>query len=617
MAVLALVVLSVTLGLQIFRVQFPLSFDLGESVGFLEAGLITVAVFCVAPLLAEPVRRWLGPRNAIWAALGGAGIGRLLIQVVHPVPFWLATASTVLVLCAWTLLLIALRGRGREGSGEFVLATLLGLSVDTAARTLFRTWDHAWQDGPLPLLLTLALLAGIGILLARTSRQLAAAENPRGGALALAALGPFLFLEVIFLQNPAFAASQSEVSLPFAAAAILIGDALAITAVSWGGVQRVSSLGTLVAATGLILATAVMLQWIAPTVALVLIVSQPLAAELLTASFSSEERRATPLATSLGVASGGLLFLALAVTYQIHYDTPLPFSNEILPPVAAAMLAFGAYRGGQIRAGARREWLYAAVPVLLIVVPALVRIAAPVKERVEGNGVSFRLVNYNVHMGVSTEGQVDLEPIAAAIEAQDPDVVTLQEVARGWATNGTTDAVAWLSNRLEMPYVYGPAADGQFGNAVLSRFPIVDWAVGELPKSSGSMTRGYLLSLLDIGRGDTVRVVSTHLEHGEENAPARLAQIEVLLDALGGAPRTVVAGDMNAEPGSVEIVAFTDTGLVSAQDAVGDPDAPTSWADGTRVDYVFGSEGVAFEDLEIPQTHASDHLPMAVTVSVS
>src|SRR3989304_5564568 len=100
-------------------------------------------------------------------------------------------------------------------------------------------------------------------------------------------------------------------------------------------------------------------------------------------------------------------------------------------------------------------------------------------------------------MGGGTGGQGDPEPEPPGAGGRG---------APGWATTGTTDAVAWLSNRLEMPYVYGPAADGQFGNAVLSRFPIVDWAVGELPKSSGSRPRGSPLSLLDIGRGDTVRV---------------------------------------------------------------------------------------------------------------
>jgi endonuclease/exonuclease/phosphatase family metal-dependent hydrolase len=619
-ATLALVALSVTLGLQVFRVQFPLSFDLGEDIGFVEAGLITVAVFGVGPLLAEPIRRLLGPRDALWTAFGGAVTGRLLIQFVHPVPFWLATASTVLALFAWTLLVISLRARGREGSGAFVMGTLLGLSLDTAVRTVFRTWDPAWQSGALAIALTLALAAGVGILLARTVDRLSAAERPRGGALALTAIGPFLFLEVVFLQSPAFAASQAGVSVPFAATAILVGDALAITAVSWGGVQRVSSLGTLAAATGLILATAVMLQWVAPTIALVLIVAQPLAAELLAASISSEDRTSTALSTSLGVAAGALLFLAFAVAYQIHYDTPLPFPNEMLPPVAAAILAFGAYRGGQIRAGARREWLYAAAPILLIVVPALVRIAAPVRQGTEGNGASFRLVNYNVHMGVNTRGQVDLEAIASAIEAENPDVVTLQEVARGWATNGTTDVASWLSARLEMRYVYGPAADGQFGNAVLSRLPIIGSTAGELPQSTGSMTRGYVEAVLDIdgiGGSRTLRVFSTHLQNEEANEPARMAEIPVLLDAWAGVPRTVIAGDMNAEPHSAEIEALTDAGLSSAQDEAGNPGAPTSWIDGTRIDYVFGSEGVKFDDFDIGRTRASDHLPMAVTVGLA
>lgn len=611
---LSLVALSVMLGLQIFRVCFPIAFDLGESIGFIDAGLITVAVFGASPLLAAPMRRQLGPRTALVLALGGAVVGRVLIQLVHPVPLALAYGSTMLVLVAWTLLLIALRGRGREGSAEFVLAFLLGLAGDTAMRVAFRTWDHAWQSGLIPVLVTLALAVAILALLARAADRLAAAEHPRGGGLALVALGPFLMLQVLFLQSPAFVASQGEVSLPLAAFAVLIGDALAITAVAWGGVQRVAKIGTLAAGAGLVLATALVRQLDGPPMVVVLMLAQPMAAELLTAVLDGDERAATPWSTSLGVAGGSLLFLALVLAYQIHYESPLPFSNRLLPPFAGALLAVGTAGGVAARAHARADWRLAAVPLMLLLVPA--SIGSGTTMIAEGNGKSLRLVSYNLHMGVNTEGQVNPEAMARVIEAQRPDVVVLQEVARGWALNGTTDIATWMAARLDMPYVYGPAADNQLGNAILSRLPVVASNAGTLPRSSGTMTRGYVRAVIDIG-GETVGVFSTHLQHKDESTQARLAQIEVLLEAWGGADRTVIAGDVNAYPDGPEVAEFLAAGFVSAQDDAGKGNRPTSWQDGTRVDYVFATPDLSFSDFALPFTQASDHLPLAVTVAAS
>ena len=65
-------------------------------------------------------------------------------------------------------------------------------------------------------------------------------------------------------------------------------------------------------------------------------------------------------------------------------------------------------------------------------------------------------MTYNLHNGFSTAGTLEMEAIARVIEAQDPDVVGLQEVSRGWAINGSMDMLEWLSQRLQMPYIYGP-----------------------------------------------------------------------------------------------------------------------------------------------------------------
>ncbi len=63
-------------------------------------------------------------------------------------------------------------------------------------------------------------------------------------------------------------------------------------------------------------------------------------------------------------------------------------------------------------------------------------------------------MSYNVHLGIDSDGQLDLEQVAPVVDGEHPDVVTLQEVVRGWPGAGGIDLAQWLSHRLRMSYVY-------------------------------------------------------------------------------------------------------------------------------------------------------------------
>jgi endonuclease/exonuclease/phosphatase family metal-dependent hydrolase len=318
------------------------------------------------------------------------------------------------------------------------------------------------------------------------------------------------------------------------------------------------------------------------------------------------------------MALGSFALLLLAFGYQIHYESPLPFPNTVLPPVAALLLGLGAVGRGRV-VGGRMAWGLLAVPVVLAAVPLTAALTRPDAEAARRRDGGFRLVSYNLHGGVDLRGQLDPEAIARVIEAQDPDVVALQEVARGWPISGTVDLAEWLSWRLRMPYRFGPAADGQFGNAVLSALPVLRWDTGRLPAGAGPMKRSYVRAVIGVGDGRTVTVIVTHLQHREENTPTRLLQIEELFRRWGGTPRTVIAGDLNAEPGSPEIGRFEEAGLESAQDATGHGGLFTAPSDQPRhrIDWIFGTPDLRFEGFAIPRTTASDHLPLAVTVSLA
>lgn len=141
-----LIALTVALGAQVVRVLFPLAYGFGETTSFATAGVLALAV-SLGPLLAAPMARALGPVVSLTASVGALLLLRLTMQVVRPIPLWLAAGGTAVAFVAWTVQFLRATGRG---SHCFVIGLIAGLALDVALRSGFWTWDYAWQDGPGP-----------------------------------------------------------------------------------------------------------------------------------------------------------------------------------------------------------------------------------------------------------------------------------------------------------------------------------------------------------------------------------------------------------------------------------------------------------------------------------
>ncbi|TDC06469.1 endonuclease/exonuclease/phosphatase family protein [Streptomyces sp. 8K308] len=153
-----------------------------------------------------------------------------------------------------------------------------------------------------------------------------------------------------------------------------------------------------------------------------------------------------------------------------------------------------------------------------------------------------------------------------------PDVCGFQEV---WATEDENLA-GWLAEELDMHWVWAPGevfehwrgrapepADG-VGNAVLSRWPLVDSEVRRLPTAGGpEEVRTALFALVD-APGARVPFFTTHLHSDPAGSAVRVAQVTELAgfvaERRGGTPfPPVVTGDFNAEPEADELRLFGGT----------------------------------------------------------
>ncbi len=274
----------------------------------------------------------------------------------------------------------------------------------------------------------------------------------------------------------------------------------------------------------------------------------------------------------------------------------------------------------------------------------------------------LRILTYNIKAGrYHPDG---LEAVARRIEAIAPDIVALQEVDRGATRSEGVDQPAWLGGRLGLVAAFGCSFTlpdgGEYGNALLSRWPIVaveTVALPHLADDARPWLRWLRPGLRPIRESDRawrlagqLRIASTlrrfypwreprTILHAKVESPwgpltvlvthwglqaaERAAQAAATLALADGVrDPLVLAGDFNAGPESAEIQ-YLRTRLVDVAQAVrltGEarltfPSGPRGarTADGWTgaIDYVFtrGLTPVAAEVIA-DATRASDHQPL-------
>lgn len=601
----------------------------GGKVGLVNAAPVVLGVFLAPFLLAVPARAARSPLVLDVSVLGLV-VARVAAQLAtaSTLRLVLAGAATVLGLLSLVAALTRVRTGDQadvvDGAHRYAAGVVWGLVLDGALHGVFLSWDPAWRTGPLPVVVVLGEAVAVVVLWRVLRRTLPGAvhEPAFGVGLGAAVLGPFLAAHLMMLHNVGFAASHG-VAIPAAVALVLAGDAAAMTAL-----HAVASRGIGRAEAAVLLACTLAVALVLPPAtgvvgAVAFVAAHAVAAVALRCGLAGPPgatQRDGAWRTAVALGIGTVLFVLAPVAYFYGQREPLPFAPTVLFDVVLVMVGLGYVpalapgRTRTVRAWALRPQLAPLVPLALVVWLVAASTGADVARASAPDG-TFRLVDFNVSYGVDRDGQVDPEGIARVIESQHPDVVALQEVTRGWIIAGNIDLYDWLAHRLGMPYrAFAPAADRQFGNAVLSRFPILDVATADLPVGSAAQGRSYLRVELDLGP-DRVTVYDVHLSAWSD-ASTRLGQVETILASWRSQPRTIVAGDMNASPGEPDMARMLDAGFRSAQDEAGDPAAITSTDPDERIDWVFATADLEIRDFATVPSRASDHLALVTTMAV-
>jgi endonuclease/exonuclease/phosphatase family metal-dependent hydrolase len=166
----------------------------------------------------------------------------------------------------------------------------------------------------------------------------------------------------------------------------------------------------------------------------------------------------------------------------------------------------------------------------------------------------LRIATYNIHGCLGADRQCSESRIADVIAELGADVVGLQEVDRERTRSGRIDQAARIAERLGWRHHFQLAMqqpDGEYGNAIISRFPVTLSRAIELPGRAPFYCRetraaACVTVQTDLGRVD---VINTHLGLGRRE---RMLQAQLLTSAewldAGVGKSLILLGDLNSLP---------------------------------------------------------------------
>jgi len=244
-------------------------------------------------------------------------------------------------------------------------------------------------------------------------------------------------------------------------------------------------------------------------------------------------------------------------------------------------------------------------------------------DKASGESEYLRVLCYNIHYAnpPSKPGVIDLDAIARVINAENPDIVALQEVDVNTGRSGGINEAKLLAEKTGMKaHFFAKAIDhdgGDYGVAILSKFDILESHNYPLPddRSTNPEPRVLATARIKTPSGFEFIFASTHLEvRREEN---RLLQMEEIGKIANSSDLPmIIAGDFNAKPDS-KTIEYVDKIFTRTCDTC-PPTIPVINPN-RAIDYIAFRPGDRFRVIEhkvIQETYASDHLPVFAILEI-
>jgi endonuclease/exonuclease/phosphatase family metal-dependent hydrolase len=227
------------------------------------------------------------------------------------------------------------------------------------------------------------------------------------------------------------------------------------------------------------------------------------------------------------------------------------------------------------------------------------------------------VASYNIHQCKGADGRRDPRRIAEVIQSLGAQVIALQEVD-SWPGPGVEPVqMEFLADTVGLHAISGPTIerqDGHYGNALLTRLPIVDVRKLDLTVYRRE-PRGALDVRLDAGDA-TLRVIATHLGLLPSE---RRYQVQRILETVEEDDRTVTVllGDINEWFVAARALRWLHARFGAGAGGRTYP----SWLPLFKLDRVWVRPTTALAGFRVHATPvtrcASDHLPVTASINVT
>lgn len=226
----------------------------------------------------------------------------------------------------------------------------------------------------------------------------------------------------------------------------------------------------------------------------------------------------------------------------------------------------------------------------------------------------IRVVSYNIHRCIGTDGHCDPHRVAAVLREIEADVIALQEVDADHWVEGGVDQLEFLAEATGFEAVGGPTLRGHrghYGNALLTRLPLQGVERHDL-SVAGREPRGVIDAEVDV-HGRRLRVVTTHLGL---RPLERRTQLRSLADLMDRRPddHVVLLGDMNEwMPGALR-------GLHARLAAAPRLRTFPAYRPVLALDRIWARPRDSIRDVRVHHSRiariASDHLPLVASIAL-
>lgn len=238
---------------------------------------------------------------------------------------------------------------------------------------------------------------------------------------------------------------------------------------------------------------------------------------------------------------------------------------------------------------------------------------------------TLKVMTYNIHIAnppSQPETVVDIDAIANVIKKEQPDLVALQEVDKFTLRSGKSlDQAKEIAAKTGMYYFFAKAinrSEGEYGVAVLSKFPIENTKVVSLPVTSGSAAELRALGIIELSLPNKQKIAfgSLHLDHlTDDNRQLQVREALKVLAQYSDYP-VIIGGDFNMPPQNTIWNSLKESFVLPCTSC---PYTFSAANPTTTIDYLLLSKKASsFFKVKsyatVAERYASDHLPLMMVL---